>query len=64
MADLDSRYEKCERDIERLRAEFDALRRDGYIGWISLETHYIPAGGTPEEGSRACLAALRELISD
>jgi hypothetical protein len=28
MADLDSRYEKCERDIERLRGEFDALRRE------------------------------------
>jgi hypothetical protein len=28
MSDLDSRYEKCERDIERLRAEFDALRRE------------------------------------
>jgi len=28
MADLDSRCEKCERDIERLRGEFDALRRE------------------------------------
>jgi hypothetical protein len=28
MSDLDSRYEKCERDTERLRAEFDALRRE------------------------------------
>jgi hypothetical protein len=26
MGDLDSRYEKCERDIEQLRVEFDALR--------------------------------------
>ncbi len=43
-------------------AHFDALRRDGYKGWISLETHYIPQGGTPEEGSRACLASLRRLI--
>jgi sugar phosphate isomerase/epimerase len=43
-------------------AHFDALRRDAYNGWISLETHYIPQGGTPEEGSRACLAALRRLI--
>ncbi len=43
-------------------AQFDALRRDGYDGWISLETHYIPHGGTPEEGSRACLAALRRFI--
>jgi hypothetical protein len=28
MADLDSRCEKCEREIERLRGEFDALRRE------------------------------------
>ena len=43
-------------------AHFDALRRDAFNGWISLETHYIPQGGTPEEGSRACLAALRRFI--
>lgn len=52
-----------EGDID-YRGQFDALRRDGYIGWISLETHYIPTGGTPEEGSRACLAALREFVPD
>ena len=45
-------------------AHFDALRRDGYPGWISLETHYRPEGGTPEEGSRACLAGLRRFIRD
>jgi hypothetical protein len=28
MADLDSRCEKCEREIEQLRGEFDALRRE------------------------------------
>jgi hypothetical protein len=27
MSDLDSRCEKCERDIERLRGELDLLRR-------------------------------------
>ena len=41
---------------------FEALRRDGYRGWISLETHYIPQGGTPEDGSRACLSALRRYL--
>ncbi len=50
-------------------AQFAALRRDGYTGYISLETHYIPAvgsgpdgKGTPEEGSRPCLAALQKLL--
>jgi sugar phosphate isomerase/epimerase len=46
------------------RGQFDALRRDGYAGWVSLETHYVPKGGTPEDGSRACLAALRTFIED
>ena len=44
--------------------QFDALRKDGYSGYISLETHYIPEGGEPEDGSRACLAALRRFIKD
>ncbi len=49
--------------------QFAALKRDGYAGAISLETHYVPTTGTgeggkgiPEDGSRPCLAALRELI--
>ena len=49
--------------------QFSALKRDGYRGAISLETHYIPAEGSgdggkglPEDGSRPCLAALRKLI--
>jgi sugar phosphate isomerase/epimerase len=44
--------------------QFEALRKDGYSGYISLETHYIPEGGTPEEGSRACLAGLRRFVKD
>jgi len=44
--------------------QFDALRRDGYTGYISLETHYVPEGGTPEDGSRPCLAALRRLMKE
>ena len=49
--------------------QFAALKRDGYTGYISLETHYVPAEGSgengkgiPEDGSRPCLAALRRLI--
>lgn len=49
--------------------QFAALKRDGYSGYISLETHYIPkhgsgvdGKGTPEEGSRPSLAALRTFI--
>ena len=40
----------------------EALARDGYKGYISLETHYIPLAGSPEQGSRLCLAALKHLV--
>lgn len=43
---------------------FDALRKIGYTGYISLETHYKPEGGSPEDGSRPCLAALRNFVKD
>jgi sugar phosphate isomerase/epimerase len=49
--------------------QFAALKRDGYDGFVSLETHYIPDSGsgpegegTPEDGSRPCLAALKKFI--
>jgi sugar phosphate isomerase/epimerase len=50
--------------------QFAALKRDGYHGYVSLETHFVPqqgsgpeGKGTPEDGSRPCLAALRNLIA-
>ena len=49
--------------------QFAALKQDGYAGWISLETHYRPAigsgpdgKGTPEDGSRPCLAYLQKAL--
>lgn len=41
--------------------QFRALEEDGYEGVLSLETHYRP-GGSAEEGSRQCLASLREML--
>lgn len=38
-----------------------ALIADGYDGYLSLETHYRP-GGISEEGSRQCLASLKEML--
>lgn len=71
-ADQGPRPEWCvvgEGEIDYV-GQFAALKQDGYTGWISLETHYRPATGnapdgkgTPEEGSRPCLAALRTLIA-
>ncbi len=45
------------------KGQFDALKADGYTGFISLETHWKP-GGVAEEGSRQCLTALNELLAN
>src|SRR5579871_5138886 len=50
------------------KGQFAALERDGYQGYVSLETHYVPqhgsgtdGRGTPEDGSRPCLEYLRRV---
>lgn len=43
--------------------QFAALKADGYTGYISLETHYRPFGGTPEQASRLCLQSLNKLLA-
>ena len=44
--------------------QFNALQNDHYQGYISLETHYVPLNGTPEDGSRASLAGIMRLLKD
>ncbi len=39
-----------------------ALKRDGYAGWLSLETHYS-GHATKEASSRACLEGLIRLLT-
>ena len=41
--------------------QFRALKRDGYTGAMSLETHWR-GGGTPEESSRQSMAGLKALL--
>jgi L-ribulose-5-phosphate 3-epimerase len=41
--------------------QFRALKRDGYHGALSLETHWHGAG-TPEESTRQSLAGMKELL--
>jgi len=41
--------------------QFRALKRDGYSGPMSLETHWR-GGGTPEESTRQSMAGLRTLL--
>jgi sugar phosphate isomerase/epimerase len=41
--------------------QFRALKRDGYAGAMSLETHWR-GGGTPEESTRQSMAGLKALL--
>jgi sugar phosphate isomerase/epimerase len=45
------------------REQVDALVRDGYQGWISLETHWQGPGGNKHEASMICGRALKDLVS-
>jgi sugar phosphate isomerase/epimerase len=40
-----------------------ALVRDGYRGWISLETHWPGPGGDKHEASMICGRTLKQLVS-
>jgi sugar phosphate isomerase/epimerase len=40
-----------------------ALDKAGYQGTLSLETHYIPPGGTAEDGSHESMKGLLEVIA-
>jgi sugar phosphate isomerase/epimerase len=44
------------------RGQVDALVRDGYEGWLSLETHWPGPGGNKHEASMICGRRLVELV--
>jgi sugar phosphate isomerase/epimerase len=44
--------------------QMDALLRDGYNGWVSLETHWRGPDGNRLEASRVCGERLRALVRD
>jgi len=45
-------------------AQLQALAADGYDGLFTIETHFIPAGGTKMMGTRITLDALRTLVKE
>ena len=45
------------------RGQIDALRRDGYRGWISLETHWTGPNSDKFEASTICGRNLKQLAS-
>lgn len=44
--------------------QFRALTRDGYKGYLSLETHYNHPSGGREQATRESLAALRSILQE
>ncbi len=50
-----------ERGIVDYIGQFRALKKDGYSGVLSLETHWRGAG-TPEECSRQSMAGMKDLL--
>lgn len=44
--------------------QFRALQRDGYDGLFTIETHYVPEGGTAKDGTAMTLAALKKLLKE
>lgn len=46
-----------------LLGQLRALKADGYAGVISIENHYAPPGGTPEDGVRESFRGLQRLIA-
>lgn len=45
------------------QGQIEALKRDGYDGWVSLETHWTGPGGNDKlEASRICAKKLTELL--
>ena len=45
------------------RGQIAALRRDGYDGWVSLETHWTGPRGDKFEASTICGDKLRQLLA-
>jgi sugar phosphate isomerase/epimerase len=41
-----------------------ALKDDGYDGVVSMENHWMPEGGTPEDGVRRSFAGLKRLLAE
>jgi len=48
----------------RYREQLEALEEDGYTGLFTIETHYIPAGGAPMQGTALTLDGLRAVTKE
>lgn len=60
-ADGKTEWAAMGRGIVDYVGQFRALKKDGYSGVLSLETHWH-GGGTPEECSRQSMAGMKDLL--
>jgi sugar phosphate isomerase/epimerase len=44
--------------------QLKALKADGYEGVVSIENHWTPEGGTPEDGVRRSFEGLKRLLAE
>lgn len=44
------------------KGQLQALREDNFSGVISLETHYVPKGGSQEEGTRESFSGMKSIL--
>ena len=44
------------------QGQFQALEKDNFQGVVSLETHYIPKGGSAEEGTRESFIGMSSIL--
>lgn len=47
-----------------MHGQLKALIDDGYEGVVSIENHWKPAGGTPEDGVRRSFASLKRILTE
>ena len=44
--------------------QLQALQNDGFTGLFTIETHYIPEGGTAMDGTNMTLQGLNNILKD
>lgn len=46
------------------KEQLTALQEDGYTGLFTIETHYVPEGGTAKDGTALTIEGLRKLLKE
>lgn len=46
------------------KEQLQSLQADGYTGLFTIETHYVPEGGTAKDGTALTLEGLRKIVKE